>query len=215
MFACIYGIPARQGFAGLLAGALPPGVSPDFILAEQDALFAGRAEQAHTGCCRLINVSGLPASGKSGRVRELLRRHPGFFHPAFDDIMTSLSLYREEWRKDSAAAYARWETPARIIGYAWLERCVLSKTPLIFEHGNSPEAHVALCSRLKNTYGYRVEIEYMDSLPELVKPRLKARDIPVSEQTVDARWSALQRLLPAYQALADSFTILPGWRENG
>lgn len=158
----------------------------------------------------LINVSGLPASGKSWYIRELLDSLPGFVYVSFDAVMESCPEYQQECIADKELAFACWEPVARIAGYRLLEECVKRRLPVIFEHSNADVRHLALY-RAVQAAGYEVEIRFIDATPDLVLPRLALRDRYFPPLRVMERWKVMQELLPEFEKTVDRFIRLQPW----
>ena len=211
LFASILG-DASLALHEHLLRSVPAGISGNAVIDEANALFRERCRGLPEGNKILFNISGLPASGKTYYARQMAAAHADFFHLAFDDIMESLSFYKDEARRNREEAFRRWEIPARVIGYDWLEECLKRGLALVFEHGNTVPRHVAMYRMSRHTYGYTVHIHYIESGPETVKPRLARREryFPLSE--IDRRWALGQRLRPAYEAVADVFEVVTGWQ---
>lgn len=161
----------------------------------------------------LINVAGLPASGKSFYIKELLQSHPGAVYVSFDRVMESWSEYKAEEKEDNESAFDRWELAARVAGYELLDFCLERKYPVLFEHSNANEAHLALYKAIMSA-GYRVEIRYIDATPELVLPRLALRRRYFPPREVIVRDKLLQRLNPRYQQIVDRFETIIPWKEG-
>lgn len=200
-------------FRALLAGCLPQGYEPGQLLAEAEQLWAGPPAGGRLSSKpRLINVCGLPGSGKTWELDRLEALYPGYFRLAFDQIMENLSGYQQDYRQNRARAFQRWERPARVLGYYVLTRALENRWPVLFEHGNTPPQHLGLYQIIKYRHGYHLEIRWLKSAPEVVRPRLAARPRHFPQEELENRWLEFQRLLPAYRALADEFVELEGWK---
>lgn len=161
----------------------------------------------------LINVAGLPASGKSFYIKELLQSHPDAVYVSFDRVMESWSEYIAEEKEDNESAFTHWELAARVAGYELLAFCLERRYPVIFEHSNANEAHLALYKAIISA-GYRVEIRYIDASPALVLPRLALRKRYFPPHQVELRGKLLQRLNPQYRQIVDRFETVTPWKEN-
>ena len=161
----------------------------------------------------LINVAGLPASGKSFYIKELLQSHPDAVYVSFDRVMESWSEYEAEEKEDNESAFVRWELAARVAGYELLASCLERKYPVIFEHSNANESHLALYKAIMSA-GYRVEIRYIDAPPALVLPRLALRKRYFPPREVEMRGKLLQRLNPQYRQIVDIFETIAPWKED-
>ncbi|MDR1044041.1 MAG: ATP-binding protein [Candidatus Adiutrix sp.] len=204
-------------FVSLLSSFLPEPAQAAELLAWSEALLESPGKKTALSDSapgpELVNICGLPASGKSRQVQRLAVSRPDHFLLSFDSLMEQMPGYQADYRKNPAAAFKRWERPARVLGYRLLTLAVERKRSLIFEHGNSPPQHVAVYQIMRYVYGYKIIIQFINSPPELVGPRLPRRRRYLPPARVAERWAALEKLLPAYRALADEFTEIEGWKE--
>lgn len=161
----------------------------------------------------LINVCGLPASGKTHLCRALKAEHGNMLYISFDALMENLPSYLNEHLKNSKTSFERWELPARFVGYQLLKQAVKHKLPVLFEHSNATPYHIELYEKIKQA-GYTVEIRYIEAGPELVLPRLEKRERYFSPERTRERAVVLNRLLPVYKKTATSFSVLPPWKES-
>lgn len=159
----------------------------------------------------LMNVSGLPAAGKSRYVQTLLCSRPDFVSISFDAIMEACRGYRNDWTRDRRLAFSRWELPARVAGYRLLEQCIDRRFSVIFEHSNALAGHLALYEAIRRQ-GYEIEIHFIGATPELVLPRLAGRNRYFPESLVEERWHTIQTWLPEYRRISDRFVEVIPWR---
>lgn len=159
-------------------------------------------------------VSGLPASGKSYLAEKLLKENPQYIYISFDRIMESISLYKESFKADKIRSFKSWEIPARGIGYYFLEKCVKGSFPILFEHSNALEEHLALLSCIKMPpYSYHLQIYHINATPELVFPRLSKRNRYFDVNRLPKIWKEIKRLKISYIEIADEFMELEAWKE--
>lgn len=92
----------------------------------------------------LLNICGIPASGKSYWAEEWLSENGPCLHIAFDAIMEALSGYQADYSLDRENAFLRWELPARFLGYRLLLLGLRNGWPILFEHSNALREHVDL-----------------------------------------------------------------------
>lgn len=161
----------------------------------------------------LINVCGLPASGKSHLCRALKSAAPELLYISFDAIMESLPAYLSDHLKNRQSSFERWEIPARFVGYRLLKAAVKHKLPVLFEHSNADPHHVELYQKIRQA-GYTVDIRYIDAAPELVVPRLAQRERYFSPERTRERALVLNSLLPELRTTATSFSVLPPWNRD-
>ncbi|MDR0765620.1 MAG: zeta toxin family protein [Odoribacteraceae bacterium] len=156
----------------------------------------------------LVNISGIPGAGKSTLAREVIKENPSLLHVSFDNLMEELPPYREDLRQHGAReAFARWELPARHLGYRLLGEGIARRLSILFEHGNATPGHVALYRRVKSL-GYRVEIRFLDVPPGVAAERVARRErfFPVEE--IETRHAALAELNEVYKKIVDTFEII-------
>lgn len=193
-----------------LESLLPEGCDADKIRKEVEDLFEKKTRFLHSEKRPvLINLSGLPASGKTFRSKKIRSKRPDLLYIGFDEIMESLAEYKKDFALDPKKAFERWELPARWIGYDLLNRAVNKKFPVLFEHSNANPKHLDLYRNIINE-GYFVEMRFIDATPETVLPRLekRARYFPAGQ--VAERWQVLQKLLPDYKTAVSKFIVLNG-----
>ena len=105
----------------------------------------------------LLNICGIPASGKSYWAEEWLSENGPCLHIAFDAIMEALSGYQADYSLDRENAFLRWELPARFLGYRLLLLGLRNGWPILFEHSNALREHVDLYKKIKSL-GYRIHM---------------------------------------------------------
>src|SRR5262249_14951364 len=84
---------------------------------------------------RMIHMCGIPGSGKTTYTTAWLERNNSFAVVQFDNVLECLSGYRRD--RDELGpieAFARWELPARAIGYHCLQALVENRRHIIFDH---------------------------------------------------------------------------------
>lgn len=161
---------------------------------------------------RMINISGLPGSGKTHIAVQMLKEDSNQVYIAFDYIMEQLSFYADEAREDRKKAYDRWEIPARFAGYLLFERAVRARLNLLFEHSNANPHHIEFYKKIKEA-GYHTEIRFIDAEPSLVLPRLTKRERYFALDRVEERWQMIRKMIPDLKNSVDNFTLLGAWRE--
>lgn len=197
-----------------LSATLPDGFTPFLLKSDIRAILTRHlAGVFPVASPVLINISGLPASGKSVLATAFKAENPHFLYLSFDAIMEQLPPYQAEVKTDKQRAFERWELPARFIGYHVLKKAVKARLPIVFEHSNASPLHLELYEEIKKL-GYTVEIRFISAEPPLVLPRLARRDRYFSPQNVMKRWETLQTLLPELQKTSDKFTFLKAWQEQ-
>lgn len=197
-----------------LKNLLPDGVSVEDIQSEIEALLQKKTAEINASEHPvLINVSGLPASGKTYRSKKLKVSRPDLLYIGFDEIMESLSEYRKDFAADPKRAFERWELPARWAGYELLNRAVKKHLPVLFEHSNANPKHLDMYKNIIRE-GYSVEIRFINAAPETVLPRLQNRERYFPPEQVAERWETLQKLLPGYKAAVSKFVYVNDWERD-
>lgn len=161
----------------------------------------------------LINVCGLPASGKTYICRAFKAANAGMLYISFDAIMEALPTYLSEHLRDRKKSFERWELPARFVGYQLLKQAVRHRLPILFEHSNATVHHIELYEKIKQS-GYTVDIRYISADPELILPRLEKRERYFSPERTRERANVLRELMPVFKRTATFFSVLPPWRES-
>ena len=122
--------------------------------------------------------------------------------------MENLSPYRDDFREvGPAAAFERWERPARHLGYTLLDTCIDRGYSILFEHGNATPAHVDLYRRVKSL-GYRIEILFIDVDPRVAASRAASRERYFPPGLLDRRHAIIQQLNETYKKIADTFNTI-------
>jgi probable phosphoglycerate mutase len=192
---------------GTLDELLPDATSRARVL-EEYAAFAGGKRGIPAPSPLLLNISGIPGAGKSTLARRVLEERPALVYLSFDELMEALTPYREDLRqRGAAAAFERWELPARLLGYRLLQRCVERRYSILFEHGNADPGHVALYRRLK-ARGYRVEIRFIDAPLPVAIERASRRERYIPAAVIAERHALLRELNEQYKAIADIFETI-------
>lgn len=161
----------------------------------------------------LINICGLPASGKTFLCRKFKEKHKEILYISFDALMEELPAYLNDRLKDRKTSFERWELPARFIGYQLLKQAVKHKLPILFEHSNATPDHIELYEKIKRA-GYTVDILYIAADPELILPRLELRERYFSPERARERALILRELLPELERTATHFSVLQPWKED-
>jgi len=160
----------------------------------------------------LINICGLPASGKTYLCSAFKAAHKEILYISFDALMEDLPTYFSEHLSDRQRSFERWELPARFVGYQLLKQAVKHKLPILFEHSNATPYHIELYEKIKQA-GYTVDIRYINADLNLVLPRLEKRERYFSPKNAQARACALQEILPVLEKTASHFSILQPWQK--
>lgn len=156
----------------------------------------------------LINISGIPGSGKTTRAKQLLSENPNLLYVSFDEIMENISYYKSDFEEHGAEeAFRRWELPARYLGYELLKFGLTNRYPILFDHSNAFPDHIKLYEIIKGM-DYTVEIHFLDVDLDIAIERAKQRIRFVPEEMIRNRYKLLEELNQQYNEIADTFMII-------
>lgn len=152
----------------------------------------------------LTHMLGIPGAGKTTEARKIKDANTVFI--GFDDIMEKLPGYRKDKNELGAeAAFKKWEICARMIGYEILFRAEERKLNIILDHSGTRADHIDMLKELKQKENYGVRIVAVLIDEELALDRASKRERYLPPEYIPLRKKALDSLLPAYQAIADSY----------
>ena len=160
----------------------------------------------------LRQISGIPGAGKSTFC--LSHLPPNFLMLSFDDIMIKLKGYQNALKASGAAyAYAQYEMPARIIGYELLQRAIMLRLNIMFEHSGVNEAHIELFKNLAQR-GYKTSVECIICKEDKAIERAKERAIKINryvpEKIILERANKIKDYMTRYQKIASSVAFFDG-----
>lgn len=188
---------------------IPEAISCNLVMDEFKCLLAEK--EAHTKQVKnpyLINVAGIPGSGKTTLAKKILLEHPDLLYISFDQIMESISYYKSDIKTLGAEeAFNNWELPARYLGYTLLKYAVERGYPILFEHSNSIVDHIELYKTIRKM-GYEVEIRFIDIDLDIAIERAKQRVRFVPENMIRDRYNLLKELNKQYEKAVDKFTLV-------
>ncbi len=159
----------------------------------------------------ILHMLGIPGAGKSTYVSSLNQN--GKVLVSFDKITEMIPSYQNDRKELGASeAFAKWELPARMLGYHILHEAVSNRQDIIFDHGGSREDHVAFLCAIKRELGYKIEIVHLDieqtASAERVQTREQNGGRHVPPSYIPERHGVIERLLPHYRDIADSFITI-------
>lgn len=167
----------------------------------------------------LLHLLGVPGSGKSTAVSflrtALSARNPTVL--AFDQLMESVPDYRDN--PDRAAAFSRWEVPARDAGYRLLRELVEKRSDIIFDHSGATPSHVELVSYARARAGYYIAIIRLRTAPGVASKRLESRYLAggrfVPSGYIAERAAAISSLVSNYKRVAHCYAEIDNDPEGG
>ena len=191
-----------------LKETIPDGVDKEEIAAVYEEIIneylqKGKAQEIPS----LINVSGIPGSGKSTFCKKLLDMavNSCAIYIGFDSIMENKRLpYIKEEINHPEEAFQRWELSARIAGYELLRRAIGNKFLIIFDHSSALSQHVDLFN-LFLSEGYEVHFNFVFISEEEAKKRVQNRKRHVPQYYIEERNQNIQKLLPEYKQICTTF----------
>lgn len=157
----------------------------------------------------IIHMSGIPGAGKSTFYQTHTWPHHVFI--GFDTIMEQIPEYQADVQNfGPAAAFNKWEIPARIIGYELLRRAVSQHKNIFFDHGALNSGHIQLLRNLKNL-GYETEMYFINCAPEVAYQRTLKREQLTLRHTprtlIEQRQTLVQTCLSEYRKIMDTIYI--------
>ncbi len=163
-----------------------------------------------------VQVSGIPGAGKSTFCANRLSPDKVFI--SFDAVMEQIPGYRQDvYNLGSAAAFQKWELPARIVGYELLRRAVSRRLNICLEHSGVNDAHVELFENLKK-HGFVTEVDFILCRPEIAIRRVAERERQTSRHTPPAliteRFASLKNYAARYRAIADKVAFYDTSRDS-
>lgn len=155
----------------------------------------------------IIHMAGIPGAGKTTFYRS--HSWPKHVFIAFDDIMEDIPAYQSDLTTfGSSAAFAKWELPARIIGYELLRRAVEAKKNIFFDNGGSSLAHLHLMKNIKK-FGYSSEMYYISCSLDIAIARAIVREKEINRhipiETIKERYIKTLNNVKEYQKIVDKF----------
>ena len=171
------------------------------------AYFQSRASKSQQP--RFVQVGGIPGAGKTTFCQQAHWDNGLFI--SFDKIMEMLPGYRQDlYKLGTAAAFEKWEIPARVIGYELLHRSIEKKYNICLEHSGVNTPHIQLVKSLKKC-GYTTELYFILCQPDLAYRRALEREKKTQRHTsremIDKRYSLVQTYLPEYRQIVDKMYI--------
>ncbi len=156
-----------------------------------------------------VQVGGIPGAGKSTFCREHCKKDELFI--SFDLIMESIPQYRADiYVLGKAGSFAKWEIPARVIGYELLRRAVEKKCDIRMEHSGVNIPHVQLMNNIRK-YGYNTEMSFILCNVEKAHTRAIQREAVSNRHTpyelIEKRASMVKKFLPEYIKITDKLSI--------
>ncbi len=156
-----------------------------------------------------IQVGGIPGAGKSTFCREHCKTDELFI--SFDGIMENLPQYQTDiYTLGRAGSFAKWEIPARIVGYELLRRAIEKKCNIRMEHSGVNIPHVQLMNNIRK-YGYNTEMSFILCNVEKAHARAIQRETVTNRHTpytlIEKRASLVKKFLPEYIKITDKLSI--------
>ena len=191
-------------------GLLIPYEYKDIQTPQYDKIIASYLQKAHPSASpRFVQIGGIPGAGKSTFCKT--SHWDKRLYISFDKIMESIPEYwKDIYRLGSIKTFAKWEMPARIIGYEVLRRAIEKKADIYLEHSGVNDAHVELMKNL-HKLGYQTEICFIlcdiDEACRRATEREKITHRHTSRDMILQRGALVNRYLETYKPLVDELSI--------
>lgn len=155
-----------------------------------------------------VQVSGIPGAGKSTFCK---RVYQDSVLVQFDAIMAQIPTYMKDCeRLGLVQAFAKWEMPARVIGYEVLRRLIAKKCSFVLEHSGTNAAHLKMMNVLKNQ-GYTTRLDFLYCDVAEACRRVVEREKHIARHTplalIQERSAKIMSYLEQYKALADVVNV--------
>jgi hypothetical protein len=123
----------------------------------------------------LVHMLGIPGSGKSSFIYELLKiwKEHSPVLLGFDQVMEKIPEY--QLAPDKKEAFGAHELPAREAGYYALKELLHKKANILFDNGGSAASHLDLLRYAQDKIGYRIAIVSVVSCPLVARERILRR----------------------------------------
>ena len=159
----------------------------------------------------LVQVSGMPAAGKSTYCRQFLKENPEYAYVSFDKLMEGLTGYQKDVKElGSVQAFSNWEMTARIIGYELLNRLIDTKSNILLEHSGTNSAHIQLMKNVKKR-GYQTQVCFVMCNEEKALKRAISREEETGRHTppqiILERAGLIKKYMEQYKNIVDEFKV--------
>jgi predicted ABC-type ATPase len=125
--------------------------------------------------------------------------------------MESVPEYHAE--PDRAAAFGRWEKPARDAGYRLLQLLLDKRSTVILDHSGAVPGHVDLLEYAREVGEYLIVVVRLLTAPEVAHRRMSARYAAggrfVPSHYIAERDAAISALVPRYRRIANEYMEIP------
>ena len=157
---------------------------------------------------KLFATCGIPGAGKTTFVDAKLANGE-FPADAFilnpDRVMLALPEYQADRDEQGAqAAYQKWELPCRDLAYGMADYAAEQRFNVIKDMGCANPLSLRFVENAKSD-GYLICMYHIHCDLNEAYHRIDQRDFQISKQAVKERYDLLQKLLPSYQSVADTF----------
>jgi len=170
----------------------------------------------HSDAPVLLNIGGIPGSGKSTLVETLSEKLPSFTVIRLDAIMTAHPGYQAESKISASDAFSKYEMPARAAGYLLLKMLVEKNADILFEYSATTNDHLRFMIYSRRM-GYKTILARVLTDPEVARARVRDRQKSdgrhVPENLIDERLRAILRLEKRYRSAVHLFRDVGNYRD--
>lgn len=160
---------------------------------------------------RIIAIAGGPASGKNYLYDHMLAKHilpdNAVMHDP-DLVMQSIEQYREDALINPAAAFAKWELPARQLAHEILLNAVLARYHIIYIRSFALPDSFNFVHAVKQL-GYQIDIHLLQCDINIAltraaeREKITKRHIPA--ETLIQRHQKVLQSIPEITSIADNY----------
>ncbi|MBN8547907.1 MAG: zeta toxin family protein [Deltaproteobacteria bacterium] len=172
---------------------------------------------------RLFATAGNIAAGKTSLLRflsaagQLPAAHAVRHDP--DAVMSEISAYRSDTLTQPAAAFRRWEIPARLLADEILVAAVERRCDVVYDRTCALPDTLEMLRELKQREHYEITMYFVWASVEECLERSKRRERTsrrhVPAEVISERAESLRKLFPAYVELADEVFVYENFDGSG
>jgi predicted ABC-type ATPase len=153
-------------------------------------------------------MAGVPGAGKTTFVDKAIKdgvfpRDAFILNP--DMVMEALPEYQQDVIEEGqAAAFTRWELPARLFAYDMATQAAENKSHIIKDMGCARQENLDMLKAFKDQ-GYKIVLNHIQCDPEIAHSRVADRARHTSKEMIAARYESILNLLPELKDVSDVY----------